>query len=206
MNTFSCMKIPEYIQTYVELFSPLKDRPVTILELGVLSGASLLMWNSFFRHKETEVIGLDMSPPVDLKALAPDLMDIENIFQYQGKQDDLELLEVLKVKHGAFDIVIDDASHRADPTRESFNALWDSVKPGGFYVVEDWGTGFWDPSRGFDGEEFKGFYAGTHTAGMVGFIKQLVDLVGSQDWPKPKESGIEYMRLQWGQCILKKKS
>lgn len=205
MNTFGCMKIQPYIDTYEELFAPIKDKPVTILELGVLSGASLLMWNAYFKNKNSEVIGLDMSPPVDLESLHH-FMDFSGVYQYQGQQDDIELLEVLKVKHVPFDIIIDDASHRADPSRVSFNALFESVKPGGLYIIEDWGTGYWDPSRGFDGAHYGGWLSGNHSAGMVGFVKQMVDLVGSMDWPNSTPSPVHSVEYRWGQCIIRKKS
>lgn len=204
MNTFGCMKIQPYVDTYEELFAPLKDKPVTILELGVLSGASLLMWNEYFTHPNREIIGLDMNPPVNFGEEF-ELSD-HNVFQYQGQQDDIELLEVLKVKHGAFDIIIDDASHRADPSRVSFNELFESVKPGGLYIIEDWGTGYWAPERGFDGQYYAGWRTGNHVAGMVGFVKQMVDLVGSQDWGVPRPSSVHSVEYRWGQCIIRKKS
>ena len=136
MNTFGCMKIPEYIRTYEELFAPLKSTPVSILELGVLSGASLLMWDDYFTNPRAEIIGLDMNPPVNLEFT-------NRVFQYQGMQDDVDLLEILKVKHGPFDIIIDDASHRRAPTQQSYFHLKDHLKPDGFYIIEDWGTGYW---------------------------------------------------------------
>ncbi len=197
MNTFGCMKIPEYIKTYEELFSPLKDHPVTILELGVLSGASLLMWQSFFRHEASEIIGLDMNPPIDLKE--------DRIFQYQGYQDDVVLLEQIVKDHGPFDIIIDDASHRMAPTHRSWSYLKNFLKPGGFYVIEDYGTGYWDKSRGFDGEEYKGY---GHYAGMVGLIKELVEEVASEDLPGHHKRTSEWKNLdiRWGQAILRKKA
>lgn len=44
-----------------------------------------------------------------------------------------------------FDVVIDDCSHVGHLARASFWHLFDNhLKPGGFYVIEDWGTGYWD--------------------------------------------------------------
>lgn len=199
MKTFNCMKIPEYIDTYAELFAPLKDKPVTILELGVLSGASLLMWDDYFRHPFAQVIGLDMSPPVNLEFTS-------RVFQYQGQQDDNYLLESIIQKHGPFDIVIDDASHRLAPTAASLRGLKDHVKPGGLYIIEDWGTGYWDPSRGFDGEAYQGPLT-QHDAGMVRLIKLLVDEIGANDLPAPYTRTTEWKSLdiRWGQAILRKK-
>lgn len=203
MNTFGCMKIQSYIDTYEELFQPLRRHPVTILELGVLSGASLLMWNEYFSYPGSEIIGLDMSPPIDFRLAE---QDTSKIFQYQGQQDDFYLLESIIAKHGPFDIIIDDASHRRQPTETSLAYLRDALKPGGYYVIEDWGTGYWAPERGFDGEHYQGPDT-IHYAGMVGLIKDLVDDVASEDFPQEHsyESDWLSMEIRRGQAILRKK-
>src|SRR6185436_21011315 len=36
------------------------------------------------------------------------------------------------------DLVIDDASHSLAPTRDSFEALFPLVRPGGRFLIEDW--------------------------------------------------------------------
>ena len=36
------------------------------------------------------------------------------------------------------DLVIDDASHRLEPTRASFDMLFPRLRPGGLYIIEDW--------------------------------------------------------------------
>ena len=36
--------------------------------------------------------------------------------------------------------MIDDASHLLDPTRSSFDVLFPLLRPGGVYVIEDWGV------------------------------------------------------------------
>lgn len=207
MNTYNCMKIQPYIDTYMELFAPFKDRPVKILELGVLSGASLLMWADYFYLYGSQIVGLDMSPPIDLVALAGDQASdlyLERVHQYQGFQDDVILLEKIVQNHGPFDIIIDDASHRMAPTHRSWSYLKDHLKPGGFYVIEDYGTGYWDKSRGFDGEEYKGY---GHYAGMVGLVKELIDEVASEDLPGAYRKSSEWKNLdiRWGQAILRKK-
>ena len=202
MNTFGCMKIPEYIQTYEELFAPLKNKPVKILELGVLSGASLLMWAEYFR--DGEIVGLDMNPPIDWKK-SFNLDGAPRVFQYQGQQDDYQLLQEIVDKHGPFDIIIDDASHRRGPTQNSYFFLKDYLKSGGFYVIEDWGTGYWDSSRGFDGVQY--LPGNRHYAGMVGLIKDLVDEVAINDLPEPfNRRPVEWksMEVRWGQAILRK--
>ena len=48
------------------------------------------------------------------------------------------------------------------------------LKPGGVYVVEDWGTGY--GPKWADGAPYApDGTPGGHRAGMVGFVKELVD-------------------------------
>jgi cephalosporin hydroxylase len=49
--------------------------------------------------------------------------------------DDASLPEKLG---GAFDLIIDDGNHHGPTVTSSFRLLWPLVKPGGYYVVEDW--------------------------------------------------------------------
>jgi hypothetical protein len=55
----------------------------------------------------------------------------------------------------------------------AFDTLFPHIRPGGFYVVEDWGTGYWPNWP--DGELPQ---SSNHLAGMVGLVKQFVDVVG----------------------------
>ena len=39
--------------------------------------------------------------------------------------------------------MIDDASHLLAPTRSSFNCIFPRVRPGGWFVIEDWAWAHW---------------------------------------------------------------
>jgi hypothetical protein len=53
-----------------------------------------------------------------------------------------------------FDIIVDDASHIGEFTKQSFWYLFDNhLKPGGLYVIEDWCTGYFDGYP--DGKQMK---------------------------------------------------
>ena len=49
-----------------------------------------------------------------------------------------------------FDIVIDDGGHASWQHQKSFEFLWDHVKPGGFYIIEDLATCHMREFREFD--------------------------------------------------------
>jgi SAM-dependent methyltransferase len=127
-----------YLRNYEEYFRPLLERDVRLLELGVLKGGSLLLWRDYFERGI--IAGLDLNPA-----------HIEDptgrIRVYQGGQQDTELLDRIarECAPEGFDVIIDDCSHVGELARVSFWHLFEHhLKPGGLYVIEDWGTGYWD--------------------------------------------------------------
>jgi hypothetical protein len=75
--------------------------------------------------------------------------------------------------------------HRAS-SLQTHKLLYPTLKPGGLYIVEDWMTGYWGDWP--DGSRFQEYETviepgeienrlPSHDAGMVGFIKRLVDEV-----------------------------
>jgi len=182
-----------FIDKYERHLGHLRNTDVKILELGVLRGGSLLMWQEYFQ--KGTVVGLDMSPN-PLKNMP------ERVHFYQGSQDDTLLLDRLakECAPDGFDIIIDDASHIGTLTRNSFRNLYiKHLKPGGIYVIEDWGTGYWNTwpdgtgyqmPDNFSTDTKRSAVMGTrtidpnfanHNFGMVGFVKELVDEVSWTD-------------------------
>lgn len=195
-------KGPHYLRRYEAFFRPLVDKEVRLLELGVWKGGSLLLWRDYFPRGT--IVGLDISS-----------VTIDDptgrIRLYCGRQDDVQLLHRVaeEVAPGGFDIIIDDASHIASFTRTSFWCLFDHhLKPGGVYVIEDWGTGYWESWP--DGHQYEGT---PHTAGMVGFVKELVDECGMEDLTHqtrgvgpPRPSRIAFMQVSGGQIFVVKRA
>lgn len=128
----------EYLDRYNPMLAPWVGKSITLLELGVLKGGSLLLWNDYFPF--SKIVGIDLNLPENF-------MPVENIEIFQGSQIDREFLTNIANKSApnGFDIIIDDASHIGELTKVSFWHLFDNhLKPGGMYVIEDWGTGYWD--------------------------------------------------------------
>lgn len=181
----------QYLARYDPLFAPLVDQPVALLELGVWHGGSVRLWRDYFPNGR--VVGLDLNVP-------PGLEDEPRITLYQGSQDDGPLLDRIAAEHapGGFDVVIDDASHIGTLTKVSFDLLFDRhLKAGGWYVIEDWPTGYLDnwpdgmapnPNSRRDAVVRWLYTLGrkpgkrpwpTHSYGLVGFIKDLIDEQGA---------------------------
>ena len=119
--------IHDYLRHYEALFAPWKDAPITVLEIGVLGGASLRMWERFFT--QARIIGADINP--DVRRHATDRVTIEI-----GSQDDAAFLDHLCRTH-APTIIIDDGSHMAHHVIFTFEHCFRLLPPGGIYVVED---------------------------------------------------------------------
>ena len=117
-----------YIDYYEAVLAPYRNkRCLTLLEIGVATGASLLLWKRYF--DDAVVIGVD----IDLSQLWPNVVQ-PGIWVFHGDATDESILRMLPGKH---DIIIDDGSHDWRHQARSFWLLSSRVKPGGLYVIED---------------------------------------------------------------------
>jgi hypothetical protein len=191
-----------YLEWYDPILQPLVGKEVKLLELGIGEGGSLLLWRDYFPN--STIVGIGQWVP-------PHLTTAPGIQAFQGKQENVAFLSEVAAKTApdGFDVIIDDASHLGDLTRISFWHLFDKhLKPGGLYIIEDWGTGYWgdwpDGKRARDQPGVIPILARiwrkmwgwcckpvlpSHLYGMVGFIKQLIDEQGAADLTQGNGSG-----------------
>jgi len=170
-------KAPSYLQEYERILAGLRDTDVRILELGVSSGASLLLWRDYLPN--AIIVG------IDIEKMPEKIANQDRIHFLQGSQDDpLTLEKAAQIAGGAFDLIVDDASHLGHLTKRSFTYLFPKLlKPGGIYVIEDFGTAYMPEYP--DGSSFVEPLSGdmtsdtivfeSHQFGMVGVVKQLID-------------------------------
>lgn len=117
--------LPDYERIAEEL-----GPAATVCEIGVWCGGSLQMWQTLF--PDGAVIGVD----IDVNCTWP-----SGTHKIVMPQDDPGLDEaVAALAPGGCDLIVDDASHLAEQTQKTFLSLWPLVKPGRYYVVEDWTT------------------------------------------------------------------
>ena len=157
-GTDKSSEIHNYCEKYEKwlLFNRLE--PITLLEIGVLRGESLLSWREYFPN--AKIVGIDIDPN------CKNLENVDrNIFVEIGSQDDLLFLDKVCKKYGKFDLVLDDGSHINEHVIKSFQFLIDWVKPEGVYVVEDSATSYW--------LEWGGGFRQKGTS--IEFFKDLVD-------------------------------
>ncbi len=112
-------------------YGPCYDRHIqearTVLELGVLRGASMRAWQD--RWPEAHVMGVDINPGITLTGEAPLEVHIGDAAS-RATYDHWLPPEV--------DLIVDDASHDPIERVHTFWVLWPYLTPGrGWYVLED---------------------------------------------------------------------
>ena len=173
---------PGIYELYDDYFAAIRDSPIVLLELGVAHGESLKTFASYFENGR--IIGIDSED----RGL--DFSSHPNVRFEVGDQRDAARLSQVCAAHApdGLDIIIDDASHVGAWSLRSYRALFPFLRPGGFYMIEDWATGYWtdwpdggqfdDPALSEEDDVLQKRIR-THDYGMVGFVKHLVDEVMS---------------------------
>lgn len=104
-----------------------------MLEIGVLDGASLRMWEEFFPL--ADIFAIDVDAACAAHASARTTVDIMD----QGNKT---ALQAYAARESCFSLIIDDGGHRMKQQILSFEVLFPTLLPGGMYVVEDSHTSY----------------------------------------------------------------
>ncbi len=125
-----------YTPIYTKYFSASKDKHITLLEIGVNSGASIKMWLEYF--PAAHIVGFDLNNPSHYgsKKNWRFLNSHGRFTFYQGDQSSTESISQV-LKHAPFDYVIDDGSHISEHHQICLACLFPGLKPGGIYIIED---------------------------------------------------------------------
>lgn len=130
----------KYESHYETHLGPWRESRIRLLEIGVKRGASLAMWEQYFPL--ADIFGLDIEP-----ACRRYETDRSKIFV--GDQEDPACLRTVMAQIGQpLDVVIDDGGHTMKQQRTSFETLFEYVRPGGLYIVEDTHTSYRDTHGG----------------------------------------------------------
>jgi Clostridial hydrophobic W len=157
-GTDKASQVHNYLSFYELFFADLKDKNISLLEVGVLYGASLNTWKEYFPN--AKIVGVDISPSTKI-------YEGDRIFIELLDQSNIEELTRVAIKHGPFDIIIEDGSHLWEHQITSLRTLFPFVKDGGIYIVEDLQTNY-GPMR----NQFKGI----SNLSCAEYLKSLVDL------------------------------
>jgi len=128
------IKWSNYGPIYDKHFAPFRDQNINILEIGVLRGGSMRMWEKYFPN--ANIFGID----IDNECLQYQ-SDRTKIFI--GDQSDVSFLRNVKAKIPRVDILIDDGSHRAKDQKATFEEMYYHVRKPGVYLIEDIEFNYW---------------------------------------------------------------
>lgn len=129
---FGSDKVTEhsYGPVYDSLFGA-RPEPRALLEVGVHSGASMRGWAKAFPN--ALIYGIDLKLPDELLG--------ERCCLAQADATDppsvILAVQALGIGPLALDAIIDDGSHMFRDQIATFLLLWDYLRPGGLYVIED---------------------------------------------------------------------
>ena len=116
-----------YLPVYLRIAAELGPR-ARVCELGVDKGYSLRLWQALFPLGEVTGVDNRADPSVWPDGARCIIMAAEDpaLPDRLGQQ---------------YDLIVDDASHYGVAVTAAFRNLWPLVRPGGYYVVEDWWWG-----------------------------------------------------------------
>lgn len=141
---FLLLKDRGSIEQYATVFK--QEQPKTILEFGIFQGGSPALFSLWFDAQK--FVGIDIAEPIpafdEFCRTHPIGSRIRT--HYRTSQNDrARVEEIVRQEFGStpIDLVIDDASHYYEYTREAFEIAFPLLRPGGMYVIEDWGWAHW---------------------------------------------------------------
>lgn len=127
--------------SYTEIYQDYLDKYIgkrpKILEIGVLTGASVKMFNDFYGG-DCEIWTVDIDYSVcSYKA--------DNVHRYTVNQNSLDdWKRFFSEAPEKFDIILDDGSHQPEHQVHTLYWLSDRVEDEGIYILEDLHTYMWD--------------------------------------------------------------
>jgi hypothetical protein len=121
-----------YTLIYDQLFDEYREKHIKLFEIGIndprFLNSSVHLWSEYF--KDLYFVGFDIK---DCSRF-----DNEKIHTFQGDQGNVNDLNNAIQKFGSeYDVIIDDGSHFHEHHMVTFNTLYQHLKPGGYYIIED---------------------------------------------------------------------
>jgi len=134
-----------YIDWYEQTFSDRRTEELNVLEIGVLFGGSLKMWEKYFEN--SQIYGVEdfsqkdgqwhyQYEPVDGDAVMADVNSHQRITLFNFDCENPTLIEG-HLQELSFDIIIDDANHQLTQQMKNFENYFPYLNDGGIYICED---------------------------------------------------------------------
>lgn len=121
---------------YEEKFFPLKDKSITLVEIGVRDGASICLWKNYFSNR-TKIYGIDSlihltqtsDYPLNREWLIGDNVNFIDADAY--------LQETVDKISGKIDILIDDGPHSFESHIKLLELYIPKMNNNGMIIIED---------------------------------------------------------------------
>jgi hypothetical protein len=174
-------KWSSYVTKYDELFSPYKEMPIRLFEIGIQNGGSLEIWGKYFQSAEL-ILGCDINP--SCAGLSYDNSRIKLII---GDITEKVTLQKVNCFSNEIDIVIDDGSHKSGDIINTFSTVFPLVSSQGIYVIEDLHCSYW--------RQFNGGLCCPQSS--ISFFKSLIDILNYEHWglDKTRRSHLEQFNI-----------
>ena len=146
---------PKFIEHYKAF------NEMAMLEIGVENKYSLNLWLNYYPN--AFIYGADIN--------ISDEGDRYKIFKAdQSKQSDLIMVKN-SIKKPLY-LIIDDGSHISEHQIMTFDLLFDSLLPGGTYIIEDIETSYWSKNHIYTYATNYGYH---NSKSVVEFFKLVID-------------------------------
>jgi hypothetical protein len=141
-DNYIVYKWEQYLHIYNKCLVPyiLKNKPVNLLEIGILNGGSIELWKEFL-PEGSKITGIDINPECAKLKFSDDMRIVI------GNACDKKFLNE-NFGREKFDIIIDDGSHICSDVINTFEGLFDKLADGGLFIIEDLHTSYWDKCGG----------------------------------------------------------
>jgi hypothetical protein len=147
-----------YTDVYARYFAPLKEMPIKFLEIGIYKGASVKLWEGYFKNADLHFI--------DITFKKIQYFSARSHYHLCNQESPEGLQKFIDATGGHFDIIIDDGGHTMNQQITSFCILFPHLKSGGLYIIEDLHTSYWSRWGG-----------GNSLLSTIAFLKSLIDEV-----------------------------
>jgi len=126
---FRSLKHSNYFDIYDEIFEKYRNKKITLVEIGVTNGGSLMMWREYFGDN-ANIIGIDFNPSAKK-------WEDHGFKIFIGDQSDPSFWNNFFLEIGKIDILIDDGGHTNQQQIITFDSCYQNINDNGIIFVED---------------------------------------------------------------------
>ena len=163
-STSDKLKNHGYQRVYPWFLSHFKKSPIKLLEIGVADSESLELWKNYFENVNLFVIDI-----------LPIQINDKNVKVFQVDQSkEVELIDFANNVNAKFDIIIDDGSHVPEHQLLTLKNLWNNLKGGGVYIIEDIETSYWGKSSIY------GYKFNSNKVNAVNILENIINYINKK--------------------------